>query len=113
MNMRPKDPIQEAVDQTGGFEGPLWKHNLKEGVTYLAGVAAEPDFKACFLLPTAQHGRMRFDENGKLVERGELQLFADAAPEPWSKEWDDRWSPSTTCLAISVKAQPQLILQRA
>src|SRR5271165_3102344 len=104
MNMRPRDPIQEAVDQTGGFEGPLLKHNLKEGVVYLGGVAVGPDFKACLLLSTAQHGRLRFEDN-VLVERGELRLFTDVAPEPWSKDWDMGWSPSTVCLAVSADAQ--------
>jgi len=92
-----KDPMQEAADSAGGFEGPHLRHNCKDGAVYLGDVAVGPDFTAVFLMETAAHGWLKFDEKN-LVDR-DIRRYADVAPNRSERRPD--WEPNTSVLAVS------------
>lgn len=88
--------MQEAADEAGGFEGPRIQHNCKEGALYRGGVSAET-ITAVFLMETAAHGWLWFDETKKLI-KSVIKRFAEEKPD--RNEWDPTRKPNTSCLCF-------------
>jgi hypothetical protein len=96
MNTLVGDPMQEACDEAGGFEGLRANHNCKEGKLFLGGVAVEA-IKAVFLMEEAQHGELEFDVSQKLIYR-DLKRYAKEKPS--RGKMDPGRKPNTSCLCV-------------
>jgi hypothetical protein len=93
-----KDPMQEAADEAGGFEGLRLRHNCKEGVVYLDGVPVESEaLRVVFLMETATHGWLEFDEAKKLVGSS-VKRYIDVKPD--RNECSPPRKPNTACLGV-------------
>jgi hypothetical protein len=98
MPIQPNDPWQDAANQASGMEGLLVKHNCKTGLVTVDGTEVGPDFRMVFLMETAMHGWLLFEDN-QLVDK-DPRRFAHEAPDP--KEQRPGWEPNTSVLGVSV-----------
>jgi hypothetical protein len=98
MNTFTRDPMQEAADEAGGFEGLRLRHNCKEGAVYLDGVQVESEvLRVVFLMETATHGWLEFDEAKKLVDSN-IKRYVDVKPD--RNECGPPRKPNTACLGV-------------
>lgn len=96
MNTVVRDPMQQACDEAGGFEGQRLHHNCKTSVVYLDGVAVQA-VSAAFLMEEAAHGWLQFDDDQKLIDKG-IKRFIDVAPD--KGRMDPARKPNTSCLCV-------------
>lgn len=95
------DPWQEAANNVQGIEGAHLRCSGKTGEWTLDGAAIDTGrsgLMIAVIMPTALHGRIRFD--GEAVTRKPVR-YEDAAPDP-DGTIEKPWGPLTEVLCVGM-----------